>query len=143
MDANDQAEPDAPSPEQIKEAVRELTLRKEKYQAYLKQLLESEDTQILTTDPEAHRMHTKDGFNCCYNVQTSVDKGSHLIAEYEVTNHNTDQGLLKEVADITKEALEVETLEVVADKGYESRRDIIDFVFLSLSHLESVALRRL
>lgn len=115
MDANDQAEPDAPSPEQIKEAVRELTLRKEKYQAYLKQLLESEDTQILTTDPEAHRMHTKDGFNCCYNVQTAVDKGSHLIAEYEVTNHNTDQGLLKEVADITRQALEVETLEVVAD----------------------------
>jgi len=72
--------------------------------------------------------YTKDGFNCCYNVQTAVDKGSHLIAEYEVTNHNTDQGLLKEVADITREALEVDTLEVVADKGYESRRDIEDCV---------------
>ena len=128
MDANDRDEPDAPSPEQIKEAVRELTLRKEKYQDYLKRLLESEDTQILTTDPEAHRMHTKDGFNCCYNVQTAVDKGSHLIAEYEVTNHNTDQGLLKEVADITREALETDTLEVVADKGYESRQDIEECV---------------
>ena len=124
MDTNDDAEPDAPTTEQIKEAIRELTLRKEKYQGFLKQLFESNDTQILTTDPEAHRMHTKDGFNCCYNVQTAVDKGSHLIAEYEVTNHNTDQGLLREVADITREALEVETLEIVADKGYESRRDI-------------------
>lgn len=124
MDSNDEVEPDAPSAEQIKEALQELTLRKEKYQDYLKELLETGNTQILTTDPEAHRMHTKDGFNCCYNVQTAVDKGSHLIAEYEVTNHNTDQGLLKEVADITREALEVETLEVVADKGYESRRDI-------------------
>ena len=57
-------------------------------------------------------------------MQTAVDKGSHLIAEYEVTNHNTDQGLLQEVADITRQALEIETLEVVADKGYESRRDI-------------------
>ena len=31
-------------------------------------------------------MHSKDGFRCCYNVQTAVDSGSHLIAEYEVTN---------------------------------------------------------
>jgi transposase len=128
MDSNDEAEPDAPSPEQIKAAIQELTLRKDKYQDYLRELLESGETQILTTDPEAHRMHTKDGFNCCYNVQTAVDKGSHLIAEYEVTNHNTDQGLLKEVADITRKALEVETLEVTADKGYESRRDIEDCV---------------
>jgi hypothetical protein len=73
-------------------------------------------------------MHSKDGFHCCYNVQTAVDKGSHLIAEYEVTNHNTDQGLLKDVAEGVKEILEVETVEVVADKGYESREDILDCV---------------
>ena len=117
-----------PSPEQIKAAIHELTLRKEKYQEYLKELFESGETQILTTDPEVHRMHTKDGFNCCYNVQTAVDKGSHLIAGYEVTNKNNDQGLLKEVADIARQELEVETLEVTADKGYESRRDIEECV---------------
>ncbi|MPN38129.1 hypothetical protein SDC9_185653 [bioreactor metagenome] len=61
-------------------------------------------------------------------MQTAVDGGSHLIAEYEVTNHNTDQGLLKEVAESAKEVLETETLEVVADKGYESRKDILDCV---------------
>lgn len=116
MDKNDETEPDSPSPEQIKAAIQELTTRKEKYQGYLKELLESGETQLLTTDPEARRMHSKDGFHCCYNVQTAVDNGSHLIAEYEVTNHNTDQGLLKEVADITRKALEVETLEVTADK---------------------------
>jgi len=128
MDKNDEAKPDAPSPEQIKAVIEELTLRKEKYQGYLKELLESGETQLLTTDPEARRMHSKDGFHCCYNVQTAVDKGSHLIAEYEVTNHNTDQGLLKDVAEGVKEALEVETVEVVADKGYESREDILNCV---------------
>ena len=128
MDKNDEAEPDSPSPDQIKVAIQELTTRKEKYQGYLKELLESGETQLLTTDPDARRMHSKDGFHCCYNVQTAVDNGSHLIAEYEVTNHNTDQGLLKEVADITRKTLEVETLEVTADKGYESRRDIEDCV---------------
>ena len=64
MDKNDEAEPDAPSPEQIKAAIEELTLRKEKYQGYLKELLESGETQLLTTDPEARRMHSKDGFHC-------------------------------------------------------------------------------
>jgi len=128
MDEADKAEPDAPTPEQIKAAIQELTQRKEKYQEYLKELLESGETQLLLTDPEAHRMHTKDGFNCCYNVQTAVDKGSHLIAEYEVTNHNTDQGLLKEVAQNTKEILNIDTIEVVADKGYESREDILNCI---------------
>lgn len=73
-------------------------------------------------------IQSKDGFHCCYNVQTAVDKGSHLIAEFEVTNHNTDQGLLNEIAQSAKENLEVETIEVVADKGYESREDILNYV---------------
>lgn len=111
--------------EKIKSIVEELTLRKEKYNGYLEQLKSSGETQILTTDPDARRMHSKDGFHCCYNVQTAVDKGSHLIAEFEVTNHNTDQGLLNEVAQSTKEMLETKVIEVVADKGYESREDIL------------------
>jgi len=69
-------------------------------------------------------MQSKDGSHCCYNVQTAVDKGSHLIAEYEVTNHCTDQGLLKSVADQTRETLNMETITIAADKGYESRQDI-------------------
>jgi len=128
MDKEDKIEPDMPTAEQVKAALQELTLRKEKYQGYLKKLLESGETQLLLTDPEARRMHSKDGFHCCYNVQTAVDKGSHLIAEYEVTNQNTDQGLLKEVAQSAKENLEIETVEVVADKGYESREDILNCV---------------
>ena len=128
MDEADKTEPDAPTPEQIRAAIQELTQRKEKYQEYLKELLESGETQLLLTDPEARRMHSKDGFHCCYNVQAAVDKGSHLIAEYEVTNHNTDQGLLRQVAESAKEILEVETIETVADKGYESRQDILNCV---------------
>ncbi len=139
MDKNDETEPDSPSPKQIKAAIQELTLRKEKYQGYLKELLESGETQLLTTDPEARRMHSKDGFHCCYNVQSAVDNGSHLIAEYEVTNHNTDQGLLKDVAEGVKEALEVETVEVVADKGYESREDILNCVMNAI--VPNVALK--
>lgn len=130
LDSADEAEPDiqAPATEEVRRAIQELKERKEKYQQYLKELTESGDTQLLTTDPDAHRMHSKDGFHCCYNVQTAVDSGGHLIAEYEVTNHCTDQGLLKDVAQNAMEALRTDTIEVVADKGYESRKDILNCV---------------
>lgn len=126
MDEEDNTQPfdSKYTPEEIKAAIEELSNRKEKYIGYLEELAATGETQKLTTDPEARVMQSKDGFHCCYNVQTAVDKGSHLIAEYEVTNCCTDQGLLKEVSDITREMLEVETLEIVADKGYESRKDI-------------------
>ena len=77
--------------------------------------------QILITDPEARQMHSKDGFHCCYNVQMEVDDGGHLIIEFKVTNHNTDQRFLKDVFESAKKALGTETVEVVVDKGYESR----------------------
>ena len=95
-----------------------------KYEGFLKELSDTGETQKLTTDPEARVMHSKDGFHCSYNVQTAVDAGSHLIADYQVTNCCTDQGLLKEVTDGAKKMLEVETIEVVVDKGYKSRNDI-------------------
>ena len=130
MDASDKEESEekVPTTEEVKRILADLNSRKEKYEGYLDYLTESGETQILETDPEARRMHSKDGFHCCYNVQTAVDGGSHLIAEYEVTNHNTDQGLLNQVTAQAKELLEVETIEAVADKGYESREDILNCV---------------
>jgi len=140
LDENDGSEKDAEaSPETIKAAVKELTKRKEKYAEYFSRLTESGKTQLLTTDPEARRMHSKDGFHCCYNVQTAVDGGSHLIAEYEVTNHNTDQGLLNQVCEQAKEILETKTVEAAADKGYESREDI--FACLMNGTVPNVALK--
>ena len=114
--------------ESIKKAIKELTERKIKYEELSTELELSGETQILTTDPEARRMYSKDGFHCCYNVQTAVDSGSHLIAEFEVTNKNTDSGLLNETTEKAKELLEVKTIEVVADKGYESKSDILNCV---------------
>jgi len=126
MDQNDQSESNEKefNQTQIQAKIKELRERKETYQQYQNQLKETGETQLLTTDPEARVMHSKDGFHCYYNVQTSIDKGSHLIAEYDVTNNCTDQGLLKSVAEQTRETLGMETIVVVADKGYDSRQDI-------------------
>lgn len=126
LDSTDETEQEeALTPEQVKAALTELTARKEKYEGFLHELETDPDkTQILENDPDAHRMHSKDGFHCCYNVQTAVDSGSHIIAAYEVTNQTTDQGFLHPVCEQAKALLRVETIEAVADKGYESRADI-------------------
>ena len=105
------------APEKLKE-VRE---RAAKYRGYQQRMKETGETQILETDPECRTLHSKDGLHPAYNVQTAVDGGSHLIAEFMVTTANTDQNLLSEVAERTKQAMGLKTIHVVADKGYESR----------------------
>jgi len=123
VDTADQEE--TMTPDEVRSALKILEERKETYLGYLSELEETGVTQKLLTDPEAHRMHSKNGFHCCYNVQTAVDSGSHLLADYEVSSRSTDQGLLNQVCEQAKKTLGVETIEVVADKGYESREDIL------------------
>jgi hypothetical protein len=51
-------------------------------------------------------------------VQTVVDDKHKLIVEHEVTNEPTDRHQLSKMATRAKQALGVEKLEVVADRGY-------------------------
>lgn len=131
MDSNDESEEDdrGYTNEELNGLVEKLRKRKVRYKGYLQELDETGEKQILTTDPEARVMHGKDGFHCAYNVQTAVDGESHLIAEYKVTNNCTDQGLLNTVAEKAKKALDTGSIEVVADKGYESRKDILKCIY--------------
>ena len=118
MDINDESEEDDReyTKKEIEGFIENLKQRREKYVGFVKTLDKTGETQILTTDPEARVMHSKNGYHCSFNVQTAVDGGSHLIAEYEVTNNCTDQGLLNAVAQKAKKTLETSTIEVVADK---------------------------
>jgi transposase len=90
---------------EVKQKLAKLEQRKETYKSYLQELEETGEKQKLTTDPEARMMRTKDGFACCYNVQTAIDQSSHLIAEYEVTNSYSDYNNLTQVAEATKKTL--------------------------------------
>jgi transposase len=60
----------------------------------------------------------------CYNVQTAADAKHKLIAEFEVTNNANDMNQLSPMAEKVMEILEVETMAVTADKGYDSASDI-------------------
>ena len=128
MDKADQEEKRAPvmdiKPEDMPQKLEQIRERVAKYKGYQKRMKETGDTQILETDPECRTIHTKEGQLPAYNIQTAVDDRHHLIVSFETTNANTDQGLLDQMAEQTKEEMGVETIEALADKGYESRQDI-------------------
>ncbi len=95
----------------LKEALAELnTLEPE--------LNEREDKQISLTDPEARSLRTRGTGIVGYNVQTAVEPDNHLIVAHEVTNQFNDHNQLSPMAIVAKEAMGVDKLDAVADRGY-------------------------
>jgi hypothetical protein len=80
--------------------------------------------QISLTDPDSRAMAAHTHIAVGYNVQVAVDTNHKLIVEQQVTNQVVDLGLLTQTAEPAKEVLGVETIEVVADKGYFKIEDI-------------------
>jgi transposase len=60
-----------------------------------------------------------------YNVQIAVDTEHHLIVTHEVTNVGNDRAQLSPMAKQTKATLEVDELDVVADRGYFDSEEIL------------------
>lgn len=90
-------------------------------------MLATPNQQISLTDPDARSMATsgRGPGVVGYNVQTAVDTKHHLIVTHEVTNVGTDRSQLANVAKQTKDALETESLDVVADRGYFNSAEIL------------------
>jgi hypothetical protein len=84
----------------------------------LAELDRSGESQISLTDPDSRAMAAHTRVAVGYNVQIAVDAKHKLIVEQQVTNQVVDMGLLTETAEAAKEALGVEQIAAVADKGY-------------------------
>jgi hypothetical protein len=61
----------------------------------------------------------------CYNVQIAVDTQHHLIVAHEVTNVGTDRHQLANIAARARDEMAVDTLDVVADRGYYEGAEIM------------------
>ena len=124
-DHDQQAEPEptALTRAELKKKIAQLQERKDDYEELSGQL-DEEDKQISTTDKDARLMHTRLGTEVCYNVQSAVDSKHKLIVEHEVVNDVVDYQQLSPMAKAAKETLGVETLKVVADKGYYSNTQV-------------------
>lgn len=109
----------------ITSVIEYLERRKTQLKEALEQMESSGENQICTTDPECRLMKTRDGIRPSFNVQTAVESENHLIVHYDVTNECTDWHLLEEGINGAKEALGVEHLEGIADRGYGNNEEVL------------------
>ena len=97
--------------------------RRAKYEDLKKQLENTEETQISTSDPDARALplHMRI-VEVGYNLQSVVDDKHNLIVDYQITN-KSDHRALAPMAIRSKEALgldQSDILTVLADKGYHT-----------------------
>jgi len=121
LDTNDKEE------ERKKGSGEKDTERKEKHSRYEQiktDLIESGQEQISLTDPDSRSviLH-KNIINVGYNIQSSSDAKHKLLVEYDTGDVN-DTHALGSMAIQTKELLGVESMKVLADKGYHTGEEL-------------------
>ena len=130
LDSADRQEPSLARTTKTARLKDKIATLKEEMQRLAKlevRMLATPDQQISLTDPDARSMATSgrgSGMVGC-NVQAAVDTKHHLIVAHEVTNVGTDRAQLSSMAKQTKAALETDTLDVVADRGYFNSAEIL------------------
>jgi transposase len=127
LDAADREEPKSSGPKGggLEEKIAKLKEQMKALQAIEIQIEKSPDKQISLTDPDARSMMTSGNGIVGYNVQTAVDTQHHLIVAHEVTNVGHDRDQLSSMAEQAREAMKLESLSVVADRGYYKSGEIL------------------
>jgi transposase len=131
LDSADRQEPSqalATRTERLKEKIEKLRQEMQRLEGLKAQMLATPDQQISLTDPDARSMATSGRGSGIvgYNAQASVDIKNHLVVTHEVTNVGTDRSQLAPMSKKTKVALDVEELDVVADRGYFDSEQILE-----------------
>lgn len=127
QDQAEQGQPEAQSRGEVEALgvkLEQIKAHQAKREAQLKTLEACDQTQLSRTDPDA-RMLSKSGQRVVgYNVQNVIDAKHKLIVHHEVTNAGNDAEQLSAQAKAAKDILEVGSLEVVADGGYYSEKEL-------------------
>ena len=129
----DSADRQEPSPwltmrtQRLEEKIGKLQEEMERLKTLDARRCETEDQQISLTDPDARSMATSGRGSGVvgYNVQAAVDTEHHLIVTHEVVNVGNDRAQLAPMAKATKDTLNVDELDVVADRGYFDSEEIL------------------
>ena len=121
-DAGEQAPPQDVT--RLEEKIAATRKRRAELEAHKAKLEASDTSQISLTDPDARAMQGSSRIRVGYNAQIAVDAKHMMIAEAQVHSKVSDLGLLCATADAARRNLEVETVRVVADRGYYKIEDI-------------------
>ena len=127
LDSADHEEPPiaAASSERLNEKIAALKEEMQRLKALEAEMNEAPDKQLSLTDPDARSMKTRGNGIVGYNVQTAVDAEHHLIVAHDVINTGSDRHQLATMAKQAHQAMGVEKLTAVADRGYYKSDEIL------------------
>lgn len=118
------AEADEDNKKIIEQEIKKHQDRKDNYQNMQRQLEQTGEPQISTSDPESRQLMTRNNISeVAYSVQTVVDAKHNLPIDYKVTNQNDSRamsGMLRR----TKTILGTTDFTAVYDKGYHTGSEI-------------------
>ena len=78
----------------IKDDIDKHQSRKDNYKKIEKQIKESGESQVSTSDPESRQMITRNNITeVAYNVQTTVDSKHNIPFDFKVTNSNDSKAM--------------------------------------------------
>jgi len=126
MDDDDENDvpPSSSSNGKLAEKIESIKSKRDHHKALLKEMNTTGQRQISLSDPDSRYQSGKVKAGVSYNVQIAVDCKYKLIVEQEVCTQVGDLGLLAKTAEPAREILEVDEIDVVADRGYFKIEDI-------------------
>jgi len=106
--------------EKINAEIEKHDKRKETYKELEKQIEETGEKQISTSDPESRQMITRNNITeVAYSVQTTVDADNYIPIDYKVTN-TTDSKAMGNMLQRAKTILRTKNFTALYDKGYHT-----------------------
>lgn len=104
----------------IKVKIQKHQNQKQKYQQMQQQIIDTDVTQISTSDPDSRQLITRNNITeVAYNIQTTVDAEHNIPIDYKVTNEN-DSKAMGAMVRRAKTILKTKEFTVLYDKGYHT-----------------------
>ena len=132
------AEADGDNKKAIEEEIKKHNDRKNDYENMSRELEQTGDTQISTSDPDSRQMITRNNITeVAYNVQTVVDAKHCLPIDYKVTNEN-DSKAMGTMLRRAKTILQTNQFTALYDKGFHTGSEIKKAVEMNINIMVAI-----
>jgi len=118
------AEYDEDNHQPIRDEIKKQKKRKHQYKEIEKQLKESGETQVSTSDPGSRQIMIRNNITeVAYTVQTTVEAKNNIPIDYKVTNQN-DSKAMGNMVQRAKSILGTNEFTALYDKGYHTGSEL-------------------
>ncbi len=118
------AENDGDNQRQIEDEIKKQQKRKDQYRDIEKQIKESGEAQVSTSDPESRQIMIRNNITeVAYTAQTSVDAKNNIPIDYKVTNQN-DTKAMGNMVRRAKSILGTNEFTALYDKGFHTGSEL-------------------